>query len=79
MGSIYSREYKAFLKRLREARKAAGLTQAQVAQALGRPQSFVSKCESGERRVDAVELAVFARLYRKPLHFFVGVSERGRG
>jgi len=38
---------------------------------LRRPQSYVSKCESGERRVDVVELAEFARLYRKDLNFFI--------
>jgi len=43
----------------------------QVAKKLSRPQSFVSKCESGERRVDAVELQDFARLYRKTLSFFL--------
>jgi hypothetical protein len=42
-----------------------------VARSLRRPQSFVSKCESGERRVDVVELQDFARLYGKPLDFFV--------
>jgi transcriptional regulator with XRE-family HTH domain len=57
--------------RLREARRAAGLTQAEVAGKLRRPQSFVSKCESGERRVDVVELMEFARLYRKGLTSFV--------
>jgi len=35
------------------------------------PQSFVSKGESGERRVDVVELAQFAQLYRKDLSYFV--------
>lgn len=50
---------------------AAGLTQAQVAAALHRPQSFVSKCEAGERRVDAIELADFARLYRQPVEYFL--------
>jgi hypothetical protein len=42
-----------------------------VARKLRRPQSFVSKVESGERRVDVIELAEFARLYRKRLSFFV--------
>ncbi len=67
-----SAAYKLFLRRLREARLAAGLTQVDVAAKLHRPQSFVSKCESGERRVDVVELTEFARLYRRDLDFFVG-------
>ena len=54
-----------------EARVEAGLTQVEVTGRLRRPQGFVSKCESGERRVDVVELAKFARLYRKELAFFV--------
>jgi len=41
---------------LRESRLAASLNQADVATRLGRPQSFVSKYESGERRLDLVEL-----------------------
>lgn len=49
--------------RLTEARLAAGLTQVQVAAALGRHQSWVSKCETGERRIEAVELGEFGRLY----------------
>lgn len=61
--SLFSPEYDAFLALLREARKTAGLTQSQAAERLGRPQSFVSKCESGERRVDVVELLHFCRVY----------------
>lgn len=76
MTSIYSREYKAFLKQLRQARIDAGLTQADVAKRLNRPQSFVSKCESGERRVDVVELQKFAELYGKQLSFFVRSSRK---
>jgi hypothetical protein len=38
---------------------------------LRRPQSSVSKCESGERRVDVIELEDFARLYRKRLEYFL--------
>jgi hypothetical protein len=39
--------------------------------ALARPQSFVAKCEAGQRRVDVVELQAFARVYKVPLEFFV--------
>jgi len=63
-------EYRRFLARLRAARLAIGLTQVEVARRLGRPQSFVSKSETGERRLDIVELASLARLYRKPLSYF---------
>jgi len=55
------------LQRSRE----SGLTQSDVAHRLGRPQSYVSKCESGERRIDVIELALFADLYGKKLDFFV--------
>jgi transcriptional regulator with XRE-family HTH domain len=48
------------------------MTQTQVANALQKPQSFVSKCETGERRVDVVELQVLANLYGVPLTYFVG-------
>jgi hypothetical protein len=47
------------------------LTQVQVAARLRRPQSFVSKCESGERRVDVIDLQEFARLYDKQIEFFL--------
>ena len=71
-------EYRRFLARLRAAREEVGLTQAGVARRLGRPQSFVSKCEAGERRVDVVELTAFARLYGKDLRFFVSAG-KGEG
>jgi len=66
----HSAEYVAFRKRLKKAREKAGLSQAEAARRLGKPQSFVSKCESGERRVDFVELKTFARLYGVPMSFF---------
>jgi transcriptional regulator with XRE-family HTH domain len=59
-----------FRKRLRDARKQAGLSQAQAAAVLEKPQSFLSKCESGERRVDFVELEELARIYKVPLSYF---------
>ncbi|MEW5868518.1 MAG: helix-turn-helix transcriptional regulator [Chloroflexota bacterium] len=62
--------YQSFLEKLRQARLEAGFTQVEVAQLLEKPQSYVSKCESGERRVDFVELLDFARIYQKPIDFF---------
>jgi hypothetical protein len=69
--SSYRHRYTQFLGKLKQARVEAGLTQVEVAHRLKRPQSFVSKIESGERRVDVVELNELARLYGKPLDFFV--------
>ena len=71
MTSTHTTRYKEFLTRLKKARTQAGLTQAQAAAALGKPQSFVSKCESGERRVDVVELEDLADVYRKPVSYFL--------
>jgi transcriptional regulator with XRE-family HTH domain len=61
--SLYSPGYERFLTELRRARAASGLTQVEAAKRLGRPQSFISNCESGERRVDLIEFLVFCRLY----------------
>lgn len=54
--SIYTREYKVLLRLLREARERAGLTQVELARRLGQTQSFVSKIEVGDRRLDLVQL-----------------------
>jgi transcriptional regulator with XRE-family HTH domain len=66
----YQKAYKRFRARLVQARHEAGLTQVEVAKRLGRPNSFISKCELGERRVDVVELRQLAQIYRKDLSFF---------
>ncbi|MDZ4721406.1 MAG: helix-turn-helix transcriptional regulator [Roseiflexaceae bacterium] len=66
----YQEAYNLLAKRLREAREAAGFTQAEVATVLGKPQSFISKCEIGERRLDFIELKVLAKLYSKDICFF---------
>ena len=71
MASAFPLEYRQFLKRLRAAREAAELTQTDVARLLGKPQSFLSKSESGERRVDPVELSHLAEIYEKPISFFL--------
>jgi transcriptional regulator with XRE-family HTH domain len=53
--SIYT-EYTLLLEVLRSARESAGLTQAEIASKLDETQTFVSKCERGERRLDIIEL-----------------------
>lgn len=73
MGSakaLQTKRYRAFLERLRQARVEAGLTQTALAARLGRPQTWVSKCELGERRVDFVELEDIAAACQRPLTFF---------
>lgn len=60
--SIYEGAYRALLIALAEARQEAGMTQQQLADKLGRPQSFVSKVENGDRRLDVIEFLDICRL-----------------
>lgn len=69
--TIYSKRHKTIVARLRQARIAAGLKQIDVAAKLRMQQSYISRCESGDHRLDVVELQTFAKLYRKPLSYFV--------
>lgn len=69
--SIQTREYAYFVDRLRQARLEAGLTQVQVAKKLKRPQSHISNIESGQQRVDVVELQRFAKLYGQDIQYFI--------
>lgn len=61
MKSIHSAPYIHLLKLLVERRNEAGLSQSQVAEKLGRPQSYVSKFERGERRLDVIEFLEVCR------------------
>ena len=54
--SIYTREYKVLLRALRETREHAGVTQVELARRLAQTQSYVSKIEVGDRRLDLVQL-----------------------
>lgn len=62
MASVYSDEYQRVINALKKARKEKGITQAQLAEALGKPQSFIAKVENGERRLDVVEFVHLASL-----------------
>ena len=69
--SIQTKEYAYFVGKLRKARLEAGMTQTQVAKKIDRPQSHISNIESGQQRVDVVELKRFAKLYRKEISYFL--------
>ncbi|TAD99798.1 MAG: XRE family transcriptional regulator [Bacteroidetes bacterium] len=70
MNIIYSKAYKQFLKRLYLARELSGLTQERVAQQLQKPQSFVAKCELGDRKVNVIDLFKFSKIYNVSIDFF---------
>ena len=69
--------YDGIVQKLISARTDAGLTQREVSTQIGRAHSFLSKCETGERRIDVLELLQLAKLYKKPLQYFLsGWDER---
>ncbi len=69
--TIYSEEHKHLIGQLKKARKEAGLEQNEAAKLLAKTQSYISKIESGQRRVDLIQLKEFARIYKKPLNYFI--------
>jgi transcriptional regulator with XRE-family HTH domain len=69
--SQHTREYRRLTEILRRARLTAGLTQAEAASRLGAYANYISKVESGERRVDVVELATLCRAYGRDLVDFL--------
>ena len=73
--AIHSAEQKVLSALLRSYRERAGLRQADVAERLGLPQSFVSKYESGERRLDLIELRQVCGVLGLSLAQFVAAFE----
>ncbi len=69
--TIYSKDHKYLVEQLKKARKEISIDQKDVAGLLGKTQSYVSKVESGQRRIDIVQLKEFAKIYKKPLTFFI--------
>ena len=75
--SVFTGKYEQFRGLLVEARKKAALSQAQLAGKLSRPQSFVSKYERGERRLDVVEFELVAdALGIEPIRFLKKLYDR---
>jgi transcriptional regulator with XRE-family HTH domain len=59
--TLHSADYARFLALLKQARKDAGMVQQELADTLGKPQSFVAKVERGERRIDVIEFIAITR------------------
>ncbi len=71
----FQQAYDLLLARLVAAREEAGLTQHEVSKMMGRVHNFMTKCESGERSIDVMELLELAQIYNKPInHFFPAES-----
>ena len=68
---IYSSGHKFLAQQLKKAREASGLDQKKVAELLDKTQSYVSKIETGQRRIDVIQLQEFARIYKKKIEFFI--------
>jgi len=69
--TIYSKDHKYIVEQLKKARKEAGLEQVEVAKLLGKTQSYISKIESGQRRIDIITSKELAKIYKKDIKFFV--------
>ncbi len=73
--TIFTEEHKYLIERLKQARTEKGIDQIQAAVLLGKTQSYVSKVESGQRRIDVIQLKEFARIYEKPIDYFLKDNE----
>ncbi len=72
--SIFNKEHKMIVERLKRARLEIGLDQNQVAKMLKKTQSHVSKIESGQRRIDVIQLRELAKIYRKDVGYFIDLK-----
>ncbi|MBU1075168.1 helix-turn-helix domain-containing protein [Patescibacteria group bacterium] len=69
--TIYSKDHKFLIEQLKKARIEADLNQEKAAELLGKTQSYISKIEAGQRRIDVVQLKEFAKIYKKSLDYFI--------
>ncbi len=79
MKSFYKREYKIMLDWLINKRHIAGISQQSLAEKLGKPQSFVSKIESGERRMDFIEFINICRIINfDPVELIIALNNKNK-
>ena len=69
--TITTKEYARFIDKLKKAREESGSRQIDIAKKLKRPQSYISRVESGEYRLDIMEVKRFAKLYKKDINYFL--------
>mgnify|MGYP001582630847 FL=1 len=69
--AIYTEEHKNLIGKLKSARLSAKLDQKTAAKRLNKSQSYISKMESGQRRIDLVQLKQIAEIYRKNIEYFI--------
>jgi len=69
--TIYSKEHENLIEKLRTARENAGLDQLEAGKLLGKTQSYISKIESGQRKIDVIQLKEFAKVYKKDIKYFL--------
>ena len=69
--SLYSKEHKNIVEKLIKARREVGIDQVDVAKKLGRSQSYLSKIESGQRKIDVIQLKKIAKIYNKEINYFL--------
>ena len=68
--TIHTDEYKKIANKLKKVRLSSGFTQLEVSRKLNKPQSYISKVENGEQRIDILELKNFAKLYKTSIDYF---------
>ena len=69
--AIYTKEHKNLIEKLKSARLSAKLDQKTAAKRLNKSQSYISKMESGQRRVDLVQLKQIAEAYGRNIEYFI--------
>lgn len=74
--SIFRKEYSLLINQLYQLRLSANINQSELAKKLNVPQSFISKIESGERRLDIIELREICKILNSSLTEFVTILEK---
>ena len=67
----FAKEYKKLAQKLKEQRLKSGLEQIELAQKLGKTQSYISKIETGNRYIDVFELKELASIFKKDINYFL--------